>query len=164
VTDSERRWTQGERILELVQKASVCTHTTMSRTPYPTDLTDAQWKLIEPYVPKPRPGGRPPKYSRREIVNAILYQTRNGCVWRALPHDLPRYRIVFHYFRAWQTDGTWDRIHDALREKVRRAAGKKPKPTAAILDSQSVKTTEQGGPKGSDAGKKNRRAKAVRGG
>jgi len=136
----------------------------MSRTPYPTDLTDAQWKLIEALVPRPKPGGRPARYTRREIVNAILYQTRNGCVWRALPHDLPPYRIAFHYFRAWHKDGTWEQIHDALREKVRRAVGKKPKPTAAILDSQSVKTTEQGGPRGTDAGKKNRRTQAVRGG
>ena len=129
----------------------------MSRTLYPTDLTDAQWQLIHFQVPKPKPGGRPARYSRREIINAILYQTRNGCVWRALPHDLPPYRIVFHYFRAWQKDGTWDHIHDTLREKVRRVAGKKPKPSAAILDSQAVKTTEQGGPRGFDAGKKNRR-------
>ena len=136
----------------------------MSRTPYPTDLTDAQWKLIEPWVPKPKPGGRPAKYTRREVVNAILYQTRNGCVWRALPHDLPSYRIAFHYFRGWQKDGTWDTIHDTLREKVRRAAGKNPKPSAAILDSQSVKSTEQGGPRGVDAGKKSRRPQAVRGG
>src|ERR687894_167307 len=135
----------------------------MSRTRYPTDLTDAQWKLIDPHVPKPKPGGRPAKYTRREVVNAILYQTRNGCVWRALPHDLPAYRIVFHYFRAWQADGTWDRIHDALREKVRRAAGKNPKPSAAILDSQSVKTTEQGGPRGYDGGEKGRRPQAFPG-
>ena len=131
---------------------------------YPTDLTDAQWKRIEPYVPKPKPGGRPVSYSRREIVNAILYQTRNGGTWRGLPHDLPPYRIAFHYFRAWQKDGTWDKVHDAMRDKVRRQAGKKPKPTAGVLDSQSVKTTEQGGPKGYDAGKKNRWPQAARGG
>jgi transposase len=136
----------------------------MSRTPYPTDLTDRQWRLIEPYVPKPKSGGRPARYTRREILNAILYQTRNGCVWRALPHDLPPYRIAFHYFRLWQPDGTWDKIHDALRTKVRQAAGKKPKPSVAILDSQSVKTTEQGGPRGADVGKKSRRPQAVCGG
>src|SRR5438874_11161693 len=130
----------------------------MSRTPYPTDLTNAQWKLIAPHVPAPKPGGRPARYPRREVVNAILYQARNGCVWRALPHDLPPYRIVFHYFRAWQKDGTWDRLHDRLRAAVRRAAGKKPKPSAASVDSQSVQTTGQGGPRGADAGKKSRRA------
>ena len=135
----------------------------MTRTHYPTDLTDRQWKVIEPYVPTPKPGGRPARYTRREIVNAILYQARNGCTWRALPHDLPPYRIVFHYFRLWQRDGTWDVVHDALRTKVRRSVGKKPKPTVAIVDSQSVKTTEQGGPRGSDAGKKSGRAEAVRG-
>jgi putative transposase len=113
----------------------------VSRTRYPTDLTDAQWKLIAPHVPEPKPGGRPAKYTRREVVNAILYQTRNGCVWRALPHDLPSYRIVFHYFRAWQADGTWDTIYDALRAKVRKAAGKKPKPSVAIVDSQAVEVT-----------------------
>ena len=133
----------------------------MSRTPYPTDLTDRQWWAIEPYVPQPKPGGRPADYSRREVVNAILCQTRNGCTWRALPHDLPPYRTVFHYFRLWQKDGTWDHIHDALRTKVRQAVGKKPKPSVAILDSQSVKSTEQGGPRGVDAGKKSRRPQAV---
>src|SRR5271166_4088814 len=77
----------------------------MERTPYPTDLTDRQWRLIEPSVPRPKSGGRPAQYTRRETVDAILYQTRNGCVWRALPHNLPPYRIVFHYFRLWKKEG-----------------------------------------------------------
>jgi len=127
----------------------------MTRQPYPSDLTDAQWKKLEPWVPKPKPGGRPAQYSRREILNAILYQAREGCSWRALPHDLPPYRTAFYYFRRWQRDGTWERLHAALRTKVRQQAGKKPKPTAAILDSQSVKAGGQGGPRGFDAGKKN---------
>src|SRR5947207_1592802 len=130
----------------------------MSRTQYPTDLTDGQWRRIERLVPAPRPGGRPATYPRREVVNAILYQTRNGCVWRALPHDLPPYRIVFHYFRAWQTDGTWDRLHDRLPAAVRPAAGKRPKPTAALPDSQSAKTTDQARPRGPDPAKAARRS------
>jgi transposase len=130
----------------------------MTRQAYPSDLSDAQWRLLEPLVPRPKPGGRPARYARRDIVNAILYQVRNGCAWRSLPHDLPPYRIVFHYFRLWQKDGNWDRIHDALRNRVRKEADKTPKPTALILDSQSVKMADQGGPKGYDAGKKSRRA------
>lgn len=133
----------------------------MNRKPYPTDLTDAQWRRIEPLVPKPKPGGRPAKCSRREIVDGLMYITANGCSWRSLPHDLPPYRMVFRYFRAWQKDGTLKKIHDALRTEVRQLAGRKPKPSVAILDSQTVKTTEQGGPRGYDAGKKNRRSQAV---
>ena len=133
----------------------------MKRNSYPTDLTDEQWERLEAWVPRPKPGGRPAQYTRREIVNAILYLVRNGCTWRSLPHDLPPYRIVFHYFRAWQQDGTWELVHAKLRERVRQKAGHTPKPSAAILDSQSVKTTEQAGPRGYDAGKKSRRPKAA---
>lgn len=133
----------------------------MDRKPYPTDLTDAQWRRIACWMPPDAATGRPPKYTKREILNAILYVTRNGCTWRALPHDLPPFTIVFHWFRKWQSDGAWERIHDKLRERVRAKAGKKPKPSAAVLDSQTIKTTEQGGPRGYDAGKKSRRPQAA---
>src|SRR5438045_3767932 len=94
------------------------------REAYPTDLTDAQWTYIEPLVPAPKTGGRPATVDRREIVNAIFYVVRNGIEWRALPHDLPRWKTVYHYFREWRGDGTWDQVHDALRDDVRQAAGR----------------------------------------
>jgi transposase len=115
------------------------------RRRYDTDLTDAEWRILEPLVPAVKAGGRPAEHSRREIVNALLYVCRTGCQWRLMPHDLPYWKTVYTYFRVWRLDGTWPRIHSALREQVRRAAGRDPQASAAILDSQSVKTTEKGG-------------------
>jgi putative transposase len=128
---------------------------------YPSDVSDAEWDVISPLLPPAKSGGRPRTTPLRDVANAIFYMIRGGCAWRMLPKDFPPYQTVYDYFRTWRNDGTWEKIHDTLRDRLRQKAGRDVSPSAAILDSQSAKTTEKGVPEVTMRARRSRAANAT---
>lgn len=126
----------------------------MKRKPYPSDLTEGQWGFLESLIPPAKPGGCPREHDVREILNALFYHNREGCSWRAIPHDfgIP-WKTAYNYFRVWITNGTWDHLVDTLRRRTRTAAGRNPEPKVAYIDSQSAKTAHGGEQRGYDPAK-----------
>jgi putative transposase len=128
---------------------------------YPSDVSDAEWNVIAPLLPAAKTGGRPQTTSLRDVVNAIFYVSRGGVAWRMLPKDFPPYQTVYRYFWTWRKDGTWKKVHDALRDQLRQREGREISPSAAIIDSQSAKTTEKGALEGTMPARKSKGANGI---
>jgi putative transposase len=147
-------------LLEGVWKV-LCQQAKISPMGYPSDVTDAEWNVISPLLPLAKAGGRPRTAVLREVVNALFYLNRSGCAWRMLPKDFPPHQTVYDYFRGWRKDGTWTKVHDALRDLLREKAGREASPSAAIIDSQSTKTTEKGAPRATMQGRKSKAGSGI---
>ncbi len=163
VQPSESTLAQGTLVLRREQKEQSSPKGNRKQFPqrYPSDLTDQQWAILEPLIPPAKPGGRPRTVDMRGVINAMCYVDRTGCQWRALPRDFPPWPTVWTYFRTWRNDGTWERIHTTLREQVRVKQGREPTPSAAIIDSQSVKTSQKGGGAATMEARRSKAASAI---